>query len=577
MSLVLNTNINALVAQNSLTSVGQSVGDRLCSSCPRACASTPPRMTLPATRSVQGMNSQIDGLNQAAQNANDGVSLTQTASGRTDGNHQRPADHARSGGRVAERDQQRDQDRADLNQQYQQLAADINNVASTAAFNGVNLLDGSFQGATFQIGADVGQTITVSSVASATTGALGAQYAASTQSVAAGVTGVVNLANVSINGKALATTGTVNSTGALVSAINSAGIGGITASAQVVGAVVAASTAGHTGTLVINGVQTGAITATGTATTDVANTVAAINAISASTGVTASTNTTGTAITLTNTSGNPISVGYGVGSTLVAADTGLAVTATVTGAVAGATAFAAAQSGQTVTINGTATGPITILGGAANLTADVTSVANAINGITGTTGVSATVSPTNQLTLTSNNGGAITVAYTASTITAAMTGLAAAAGVGDSYVVKYAGSTTGNVSISGVAGDLTNAGLAAGTQASTQTGTTLANTNVLSVPSSNAAISAISAALTQIAGTGAQLGAYQNRFTAAITGLNTDSTNLDAARSSIQDTDYAQATSDLSKAQILQQASTAMVAQANTVPQNVLTLLQKLP
>ena len=81
----------------------------------------------------------------------------------------------------------------------------------------------------------------------------------------------------------------------------------------------------------------------------------------------------------------------------------------------------------------------------------------------------------------------------------------------------------------------------------------------------------------QIAATGAQLGAYQNRFQAAITGLNTDSTNLRAARSSIQDTDYAQATSDLSKAQILQQASTAMVAQANTVPQNVLTLLQKLP
>ena len=67
------------------------------------------------------------------------------------------------------------------------------------------------------------------------------------------------------------------------------------------------------------------------------------------------------------------------------------------------------------------------------------------------------------------------------------------------------------------------------------------------------------------------------RFQAAITGLNTDATNLTSARSGIQDTDYAAATSQLSKAQILQQASTAMVAQANTVPQNVLTLLQKLP
>ncbi|HEV7442231.1 MAG TPA: flagellin, partial [Steroidobacteraceae bacterium] len=60
-------------------------------------------------------------------------------------------------------------------------------------------------------------------------------------------------------------------------------------------------------------------------------------------------------------------------------------------------------------------------------------------------------------------------------------------------------------------------------------------------------------------------------------GLTINSTNLSSARSQIQDTDYAAATSALSKAQILQQASTAMVAQANTIPQNILTLLQKLP
>jgi flagellin len=87
----------------------------------------------------------------------------------------------------------------------------------------------------------------------------------------------------------------------------------------------------------------------------------------------------------------------------------------------------------------------------------------------------------------------------------------------------------------------------------------------------------IDSALQQMATSGAQLGAYQNRFQAAITGLNTDATNLTSARSSIQDTDYAQATSNLSKAQILQQASTAMVAQANMIPQNILSLLQKLP
>ena len=101
--------------------------------------------------------------------------------------------------------------------------------------------------------------------------------------------------------------------------------------------------------------------------------------------------------------------------------------------------------------------------------------------------------------------------------------------------------------------------------------------DVTTVDNSNKVLVQIDAALQQLATSGAQLGAYQNRFQAAITGLNTDATNLTSARSSIQDTDYAQATSNLSKAQILQQASTAMVAQANMIPQNILSLLQKLP
>lgn len=575
MSLVLNTNINSLVAQNSLTSSGNALATSLQQ------LSSGLRINTAADDAagyaiVQGMNAQIGGLNQAAQNASGGVSLTQTAQGaltEITNDLQTMRDLAVESLNATNSAA----DRADLNQQYQQLAADINNVAGTTQFNGVNLLDGSFQGATFQIGANAGQTITVSSVASATTGALGAQYAASAQSANTGVTAVVNLANISINGTALASSGTVNSTGALVSAINAAGIGGVTASTQVVGAAVTASTAGHTGTLVINGVATAAVTATGTATTDVANTVAAINAISSATGVTATTNTTGTAITLTDASGSAISVGYGTGSSLVVADTGLGITGTVTGAVATAFAAQPTGTGQTITINGVTTGLIDTAGLIGNLTADLGNVAAAINAITTNTGVSATIL-NNQLTLTSATGSAITVAYTGSAITAAETGLAAGTdAVGNSFIINYAGNTTGKVTIAGVAADLTASGLTAGSTASTQTGFTVANTSVSNVQDSNAAIAAINAALQQVATTGAQLGAYQNRFTAAITGLNTDSTNLQSARSSIQDTDYAQATSALSTAQILQQASTAMVAQANTVPQNVLTLLQKLP
>ncbi len=109
------------------------------------------------------------------------------------------------------------------------------------------------------------------------------------------------------------------------------------------------------------------------------------------------------------------------------------------------------------------------------------------------------------------------------------------------------------------------------------TGAAVSTLDVSSVATSNTALTAIDAAIQQVASSGAQLGAYQNRFAATITGLNTTATNLSSARSNIQDTDYAAATAELAKAQILQQASTSMVAQANTIPQNILTLLQKLP
>ncbi|HEY6452786.1 MAG TPA: flagellin, partial [Steroidobacteraceae bacterium] len=159
MSLVLNTNINSLVAQNSLTSSGNALAMSLQQ------LSSGLRINTAADDAagyaiVQGMNAQIGGLNQAAQNASGGVSLTQTAQGaltEITNDLQTMRDLAVESLNATNSAA----DRADLNQQYQQLAADINNVAGTTQFNGVNLLDGSFQGATFQIGANAGQTITV--------------------------------------------------------------------------------------------------------------------------------------------------------------------------------------------------------------------------------------------------------------------------------------------------------------------------------------------------------------------------------------------------------------------------------
>ena len=73
----------------------------------------------------------------------------------------------------------------------------------------------------------------------------------------------------------------------------------------------------------------------------------------------------------------------------------------------------------------------------------------------------------------------------------------------------------------------------------------------------------------------ADLGAIQNRFTSVVANLQTSSENLSASRSRIRDTDFAKETAELTRTQILQQAGTAMLAQANQVPQNVLSLLQR--
>ena len=92
--------------------------------------------------------------------------------------------------------------------------------------------------------------------------------------------------------------------------------------------------------------------------------------------------------------------------------------------------------------------------------------------------------------------------------------------------------------------------------------------------SANAAISLVDGALDQVSKIRADLGAVQNRFQSTIASLSATSENLAAARSRILDADYAQETAALTRGQILQQAGTAILAQANSLPQSVLSLLQ---
>ncbi|AWH17572.1 flagellin [Stenotrophomonas sp. ZAC14D2_NAIMI4_7] len=127
--------------------------------------------------------------------------------------------------------------------------------------------------------------------------------------------------------------------------------------------------------------------------------------------------------------------------------------------------------------------------------------------------------------------------------------------------------------------DLANVGL---TQSSTNGGTLTGVTStfvkdldVSSAEGAQKALSIVDKALESVNSVRADLGAIQNRFTSVVANLQTSSENLSASRSRIRDTDFAKETAELTRTQILQQAGTAMLAQANQVPQNVLSLLQR--
>jgi len=113
-----------------------------------------------------------------------------------------------------------------------------------------------------------------------------------------------------------------------------------------------------------------------------------------------------------------------------------------------------------------------------------------------------------------------------------------------------------------------------GATAISTAGLSVAGLNIGSTSGAQNAITAIDAALAVVNNTQATLGATQNTFQAAITNLQTQSTNLSAAESQITDADFAQETANLSKAQVLQQAGISVLAQANSLPQQVLKLLQ---
>ena len=172
------------------------------------------------------------------------------------------------------------------------------------------------------------------------------------------------------------------------------------------------------------------------------------------------------------------------------------------------------------------------------------------------------------------NAGAITIQKLQAdgTATGAADTLAAASGADASTVSGYV-VLDSEKSFSTVA-TTTNAFSTAAPADSASDLQEVANLDVTTFKKATEALKTVDSALAFINGERAKLGALQARFETAISALNITSENLSASRSRILDADFAAETANLSRAQILQQAGTAMVAQANQIPQGVLKLLQ---
>jgi len=525
MALTVNTNIASLTAQRNLTGSQNMLSTSLerLSSGLRINSAKDDAAGLAIS---ERFNAQIRGLNQGVRNANDGISLAQTAEGalkEVTSNLQRIRELAVQSVNATNSDS----DRAALQAEVSQLVAEIDRVAVNTKFNGNALLNGDFSSKAFQVGSNVGETVTITSIQSTRTSALGSTQSADT------------------SGETLkaVTVGDGSYDGVSTSAID--------------GSVAATS-------VYINGTKITDTVADGVSSTSDTSSAyakaAAINAATSTTGVTAVATTS---MTFANDTDNDVDL----------------------------------EDGD-LKINGVNVGAITLTG-AADATAAAALVVEAINDKTSQTGVVAS-NAAGRITLTASDGRNIQIEATDADAGEDISDLLEALGLQDT-VGGNAGTDTaldqvfrGSLSLSSnsatgiqitqdgsTTGDATAAAAAAllGFNAevavsATGTGTALSVASVATVDSANLVIASVDNALATVNSIRADLGSYQNRFESVVANLQTTAENLSASRSRIVDADFASETANLTKAQILQQSGIAMLAQANSIPQNVLALLQ---
>jgi len=583
MSLTVNSNLASLNAQNAISQNQQGLSTAM------QRLSTGLKINSAADNAAgysvsQRMTANINGTTQAASNANDAISMTQTAQGDLSSitaNLQQIrtlAVQAANGSNSAS-------DRAALNNQAQQLISEITRVASNSSFNGTNLLDGSFSATNFQVGANnnATSTIAIGSIGNAKASSLGNTVNTVTSTAIAiganSTDGGLAAGDLTLNGVQVGASvaganpgQTTESSVQIAAAINAVSSqSGVTATAN---ATVVTGSAASTGAsaipsttkdLTINGIAVGNIASGSDPIGQGANVANAINLVSSQSGVTATANASTGQVTLTAADGSDIAIGSG----FTAANSGLTGTSatTVSGSSASAHTAIAANT-QGLTVNGIQIGAVAA---GTDSASQGDNMAAAINLVSSQSGVTAS-STAGVITLTNTSKGAITMGSAFSSGGANIPQIGNAAGSATTGTLSLASSSGGTITVSG--NNVAAAGLTAGQQTTTSQTNTLNNVSLNTSAGAASALSVIDGALNMVNTSSASLGAYQNRFTQTVSSLNSQNVNNTAARSRITDADFASETANLSRAQVLQQAGTAMLAQANQSAQGVLSLLR---
>ena len=587
MSLVINTNVASLNSQRQLSGSGMAL-DRATERLSSGQRVNSAKDDAAGLAIANRMTSQVRGLDQAVRNANDGVSLIQTAEGALQESTnilQRMRELAvqSSNGIYS------DADRGTLNAEAKQLKSELDRIATTTSFNGKNLLDGSLGTTKLQVGTLSGQTMDLK-VGNFKTGSMGGS---STDIVGAATTlaslQALTAGKWTINDTAISTLATATTVNKAVASLNADLTGkGAVASA---GVELKATTSGtgvlKTGTdtltlAILNGdgnTQTYILSGTSNMNelvTKINKDVAGVSAKLDDNNRLVLTAEGAESITVTESTagftGLPASGTFSLKFTDTTAEkTGVKIEAGVVAgtAVAGSDALVVA-AGLDVSDDNKKLQGIAITNATAGTSADGDLILNgvALKGTTFTatlaTNVLAVIKSINDQ---SAQTGVVASAGTSTNGAAAanVTKIALSSVSGQPISIKYGANATAATVLANYGFQERNAAEGSGS---------VSSVDISTAAGAGKAIAIIDKAIDQVSTQRADLGAVNNRLDFTVANLTNISEKTTAARSRIIDADFAVETANLSRSQVLQQAASAMLAQSNARPQQVLSLLR---